>query len=38
MNNDTALVLLLADLQRSIEALRQENAELRARLEPTPGG
>lgn len=41
MNNDTALVLMLADRQRDIEALRaevarlqQENAELRAAATP----
>jgi hypothetical protein len=30
MNNDTALILLLADMQRQVEALRAENTELRA--------
>lgn len=34
MNNDTALILLLADMQRQIEALRAENAELRQALQP----
>lgn len=33
MNNDTALILLLADRQREIEALRAENAELRSQIE-----
>ena len=32
MNNDTALVLLLADRQREIEALRAENADLHQAL------
>lgn len=43
MNNDTALILMLADRQRDIEALRaevtrlqQENAELRAAVEGRP--
>ena len=36
MNNDTALILLLADRQREIETLRAENAQLRAALAETP--
>lgn len=43
MNNDTALVLLLADRQREIEALRaevarleRENADLRVPAEGQP--
>lgn len=37
MNNDTALILLLADRQREIEALRTENASLRAALAAQAG-
>lgn len=33
MNNDTALILMLADLQRTIEALKQENDALRQELQ-----
>lgn len=29
MNTDTAILLLLAEMQRTIEALKAENAELR---------
>lgn len=43
MDNDTAIVLMLADRQRDIEALRaevarlqQENADLRAVAEQSP--
>lgn len=32
MNNDTALILMLADRQRDIEALRTRVAELEAAL------
>ncbi|RLK47605.1 hypothetical protein [Microbacterium telephonicum] len=35
MNNDTALILLLADRQREIEALRTTVAELQALLGAT---
>lgn len=34
MNNDTALILLLADRQREIESLRMQVAELQALLTP----
>lgn len=36
MNNDTALILLLADRQREIEALRAQVAELSAQLKEAP--
>jgi len=36
MNNDTALILLLADRQREIEALRARVAELEAELNERP--
>ena len=32
MSNDTAILILLADQQRTIEALRAENAQLRQTL------
>lgn len=32
MNNDTAIVLMLADRQREIEALRQQVAALQAEV------
>ena len=32
MTTDTAVLLILADMQRTIEALRAENAELRQAL------
>lgn len=35
MNNDTALILLLADMQREIEGLRAENTALREQVAPT---
>lgn len=35
MDNDTALILLLADRQREIEGLRAENARLAALLSTT---
>jgi cell division protein FtsB len=34
MNTDTAILLLLADLQRQIEALKAENAALREQIPP----
>jgi len=34
VNTDTAILLLLADLQRQIEALKAENAALKAPTEP----
>lgn len=37
MNNDTALILLLADRQREIEGLRIQVAELKALLTPDEG-
>ena len=33
MNTDTAVLMLLADLERTIEALRAENVLLRQQLE-----
>lgn len=36
MQNDTAILLVLADMQRTIEALRAENAELRQSLTDRP--
>ena len=33
MDNDTAILLLLADLQRQVEGLKQENQALRAALD-----
>ena len=35
MNTDTAIVMLLADLQRQIEALKTENTSLRAQVAQT---
>jgi len=34
MNTDTAILMLLADLQRQVEALRAENAALREQIPP----
>jgi len=34
MNTDTAILLLLADMQRQIEALKAENAALKAPPNP----
>jgi hypothetical protein len=34
MNTDTAILMLLADLQRQIEALKAENTTLKAPTEP----
>jgi len=34
MTTDTAILLLLADLQRQIEALKAENAALREQIPP----
>lgn len=36
MSTDTAVLLLLADMQRTIEALKAENAELRQMLAERP--
>lgn len=36
MNNDTALILLLADRQREIEALRAQVSELAALADAAP--
>jgi hypothetical protein len=35
MNTDTAILLLLADLQRQVEALKAENVSLREQI-PQP--
>lgn len=32
MTTDTAILMLMADMQRTIEALREENAQLRQAL------
>ena len=37
MNNDTALILLLADRQREIEALRERVRELESAADARPG-
>lgn len=36
MSTDTAVLLVLADMQRTIEALRAENAQLRQTLAERP--
>jgi len=35
MTTDTAILMLLADMQRQIEALKAENAALREQIPPT---